>query len=79
MLIQAAIDGQGVALGGQRLAEDFIARGALVRPIAATMRSKRAFYLLVPLDVPLSEPARLFRDWIVGEAKGTKGLNGQAR
>ena len=79
VLIQAAIDGQGVALGGQRLAEDFIARGALVRPIAATMRSKRAFYLLVPLDVPLSEPARLFRDWIVGEAKGTKGLNGQAR
>ena len=69
VLIQAAIDGQGVALGGQRLAEDFITRGALVRPIDATMRSNRAFYLLVPNDAPLSEPARLFRDWIVGETK----------
>ena len=71
-MIQAAIDGQGVALGGQRLAEDFITRGALVRPIGATMRSTRGFYLLVPLDAPLSKPAKLFRDWIVAEAKGSK-------
>ena len=69
---EAAIDGQGVALGGQRLAEDFITRGALVRPISATMRSTRGFYLLVPLDAPLSKPAKLFRDWIVAEAKGSK-------
>ena len=79
VLIQAAIDGQGIALGGQRLAEDFITRGALVRPIAATMRSNRAFYLLVPLDAPLSEPARLFHDWIIAETKGVKGVNGRSR
>ncbi len=72
VLIQAAIDGQGVALGGQRLAEDFISRGALVRPTGATLRSTRGFYLLVPLDPPLSKPARLFRDWIVAEAKGSR-------
>jgi DNA-binding transcriptional LysR family regulator len=72
VLIQAAIDGQGVALGGQRLAEDFISRGALVRPLDATLRSPRAFYLLIPRDVPLSKPARLFRDWIIAEAKGAK-------
>ena len=65
-----ALDGQGIALGGGRLAEDFIARGTLVRPINATLRSSRGFYLLVPHDVPLSQPAKLFRDWIVGEAKG---------
>ena len=72
VLIQAAIDGQGVALGGQRLAEDFISRGALVRPIDATLRSARGFYLLVPHDVPLSKPAKLFRDWIVAETKGSR-------
>jgi LysR family glycine cleavage system transcriptional activator len=71
VLIQAAIDGQGVALGGQRLAEDFISRGALVRPIDATLRSSRGFYLLVPHDVPLSKPATLFRDWVVAETKGS--------
>ena len=37
VLIQAALDGQGVALGGGRLAEDFIARGTLIRPMAATL------------------------------------------
>jgi LysR family glycine cleavage system transcriptional activator len=72
VLIQAAIDGQGVALGGQRLAEDFIGRGALVRPIGATLRSTRGFYLLVPQDMPLSTPAKLFRDWIIAEAKGSR-------
>jgi len=78
VLIQAAIDGQGIALGGQRLAEDFISRGALVRPIGATLRSTRGFYLLVPLDAPLSKPARLFRDWIVAEAKGSNRVTAKA-
>ena len=72
VLVQGALDGQGIALGGGRLAEDFIARGTLVRPISATLSSSRGFYLLVPTDVPLSQPAKHFRDWIVGEVKGTK-------
>ena len=72
VLVQGALDGQGIALGGGRLAEDFIARGTLVRPISATLSSSRGFYLLVPTDVPLSQPAKHFRDWIVGEAKGTR-------
>ncbi|MEE8505558.1 MAG: transcriptional regulator GcvA [Kiloniellales bacterium] len=69
VLIQAALDGQGVALGGGRLADDFLARGALVRPIEATLRSDRAFYLLTPAEAPLSPPAALFRDWILYEAQ----------
>jgi len=72
VLVQAALDGQGIALGGGRLAEDFISRRTLVRPITSTLRSSRGFYLLVPQDVPLSQPAKLFRDWIVSEAKGSK-------
>lgn len=72
ILIQAALDGQGIALGGGRLADDFLARTALVRPIEATLRSDRAFYLLVPKDVPLSKPAELFRDWILAEAKAER-------
>jgi LysR family glycine cleavage system transcriptional activator len=70
VLIQAALDGQGIALGGGRLAEDFISRGTLVRPISATLGSDQGFYLLYPLDVPLSKPAKLFRDWILTESKG---------
>lgn len=68
ILVQAALDGQGIALGGGRLAEDFLERGALIRPIEASLRSERGFYLVIPRDVPLAEPARLFRDWILAEA-----------
>lgn len=69
VLIQAVLDGQGIALGGGRLAGDLIGRGALVRPLDATLRSSRAFYLLLPEDVPLSRPAALFLHWIMAEAQ----------
>ena len=68
ILIQAALDGQGIALGGGRLADDFLARGSLIRPIEATLRSEKSFYLLASSEVPLSPAASLFRDWILVEA-----------
>jgi len=69
ILIQAALDGQGIALGGGRLAEDFLAHGALVRPVEASLGSKRAFHLVIPAQIPLSPAATLFRDWILAEAR----------
>jgi LysR family glycine cleavage system transcriptional activator len=69
VLTQAVLDGQGIALGGGRLAEDFLARGVLIRPIEATLRSDQSFYLLVPADQPLTPQAKAFRDWILVEAK----------
>jgi LysR family transcriptional regulator, glycine cleavage system transcriptional activator len=68
VLLQAAIRGEGMALCGRRLAEDFIARGDLVRPIEAALRSDRAFYLLYPDGSRLSSAAAKFRDWVVAEA-----------
>jgi len=69
VLTQAVLDGQGIALGGGRLAEDFLARGVLIRPIEAMLRSEQSFYLLIPTDQPMTEQARAFRDWILVEAK----------
>lgn len=68
VLLQAAVRGEGIALCGGRLAEDFIARGDLIRPIEATLRSDRAFYVLYPKGTHLTEAARRFRDWIVAAA-----------
>jgi LysR family transcriptional regulator, glycine cleavage system transcriptional activator len=65
VLLQAAVRGEGVALCGGRLAEDFIERGDLVRPIKATLDSDRAFYVVHPSEVRLSEAAVRFRDWLV--------------
>lgn len=68
VLVQAALNGEGIALGGGRLADDFLAGGALVRPIGATLRSDRSFHLLIPSDVPMSPQAARFKDWILHEA-----------
>lgn len=68
VLIQSALRGEGIALCGRRLAEDFIAQGELVRPIKETLNSDRGFYLLRPKDQPMSHSAREFHDWLLAEA-----------
>ena len=73
VLLQAALRGAGIALCGGRLAEDFIAKGELIRPIDATLRSERAFWVIWPKDVPLGPAAASFRDWLVAEAMTAEG------
>lgn len=73
VLLQAALRGEGIALCGGRLAEDFIARGDLIRPIEATLSSDRSFYLLHPKGQPLTPAARRFRDWLIAEAAARYG------
>ena len=69
VLLQAAVRGEGIALCGGRLAEDFIARGDLMRPIEAMLSSDRAFYILYPSGIRLSEAAVRFRDWLIEVAR----------
>lgn len=69
ILVQAALDGQGVALVGSRLADDFLARGTLIRPLEASLVSDQSFYLLQPAQMAPRPAARRFRDWILAEAK----------
>ncbi len=68
VLIQSALRGEGIALCGRRLAEDFIDHGDLVRPIPETLRSQRGFFLLKPRDKPLGQAGRLFEEWLLEEA-----------
>jgi len=70
--VQRRAYGGDIAGHGGRLADDFLARGSLVRPIDATLNSERGFYLLIPKDLPLGKSARLFRNWILNEAKGSE-------
>jgi LysR family glycine cleavage system transcriptional activator len=67
-VIQAARDGQGVALGFGRIVGDLLARGDLVRPIDRTLSKGCAVYLVAPAGLALSPVARDFFDWIRAEA-----------
>lgn len=66
MVVQAALDGQGIALGWRHLIEDLLLRGLLVRPVEGVLNSQRGYFLVVSTSTPLSEEAIAFRDWILG-------------
>jgi LysR family glycine cleavage system transcriptional activator len=68
--IQAAIDGQGVALGDASLVVDDLAAGRLVRPFDLTLKaSLQSAYYLVCLENAADRPViKAFREWILGEA-----------
>ena len=67
-VIQAALDGQGVALGFSGIIDGLLARGQLVRPIATRHSAGRAVYLVTPEGLQPTPLARRFFDWVVEEA-----------
>ena len=76
MTIEAAIDGQGVALGQWLFAADDIAAGRLVRPFDLSLPLEAAYYLVVPQTAKEDPAAETFRQWIVDEAAQYKALIG---
>ena len=65
VLIQAAIDGQGVALGSSAFIQDLLDSGRLVRPFDITLRNDNAYYVVCPPS-HLNNPAvQAFKDWLL--------------
>jgi DNA-binding transcriptional LysR family regulator len=65
-VIQAAIEGQGVALGWNHLVERLVARGLLLRLTSQTLVTGKSFYVTWQKDVRLSGQAQDVRDWLAG-------------
>ena len=68
MVLQAAIDGMGVALGRSALAGDDLAAGRLVRPFDITLPADNAYYLVYPEHTANRPKIKAFRDWLLAEA-----------
>lgn len=66
--IQAARDGQGIALGWRRLVQPMLDDGSMVRLTAAALVPDNAYYLLIPKRRESDPTVRAFRDWVVGQA-----------
>jgi DNA-binding transcriptional LysR family regulator len=64
LLMQAACEGQGIALGWSLLTDDLLAKGRLVRPLDAMVRTTRGFYLVVS-DQHAGPEVQAFRDWVL--------------
>jgi len=64
LLMQAVINGQGIALGWRHLVSDLLQSGELVQPLSASLKSQRAYYLVQSSEC--SKPSiKKLADWIL--------------
>ena len=79
MLIDAAIDGQGIALARTALAAWDLVNGRLVRPIDVSLRMANTYWLVCPKAVSNVPKVAAFRNWVFAEvAEDTRRLKALA-
>ncbi|MEM8915544.1 MAG: transcriptional regulator GcvA, partial [Pseudomonadota bacterium] len=71
MLISAAVEGLGVALGRKALALGDIAAGRLVRPFELSLPTAFGYYIVYPERRAHRTKIIIFRDWLLEEAGAT--------
>jgi LysR family transcriptional regulator, glycine cleavage system transcriptional activator len=64
LLLKAATAGQGVALARERLADQALKTGALVRPFPETVELGAAYWLVTRAGIEPRRPVRIFRAWL---------------
>lgn len=74
MVLQAAVDGQGVALASRPIVGGLLATGLLVDPFpdVPALDLGRAYWVIAPAATAEAAPVRAFRDWLLSEAATSK-------
>src|SRR4029077_8967171 len=89
--IDAAINGQGVALTRTTLCAWDLISGRLVRPVAEALPLSKAYWIVCPKAVAAQPKIATFRDWLLAETtsdtkklkklgrpvRGPEGLGGE--
>ena len=68
MVIDAAIDGQGIALARTTLAATDLINRRLVRPFAEALRLSKSYWIVCPKATAALPKITTFRDWLLAEA-----------
>jgi LysR family glycine cleavage system transcriptional activator len=68
MLIDAAVDGQGIALARTALAAWDLINGRLVRPIDVSLRMANTYWIICPKATSALPKIAMFREWLLAEA-----------
>jgi putative choline sulfate-utilization transcription factor len=74
LLIQAAIAGQGVAIGWRHLVDNLVETGLLCRPLEAIAHSAMGYYVVVPQRKRRVEMVERFVAWLKQEQLGGSWL-----
>ena len=70
MVVQAAAEGQGVALARRVLAAGDLAAGRLVQPFDVSIPHDLAYYLVCPEATAEQPKIAAFRSWLLAESQG---------
>jgi LysR family glycine cleavage system transcriptional activator len=68
MLIDAAVDGQGMALARTALAAWDMVHGRLVAPFAVTLPLSKGYWIVCPKATAVLPKIAVFREWLLNEA-----------
>jgi LysR family glycine cleavage system transcriptional activator len=68
MLIDAAVDGQGIALARTALAAWDLINGRLVRPIDVSLRLRKTYWIVCPKATSALPKITMFREWLLAQA-----------
>lgn len=72
LLIQATLQGQGIALGWFPLVNDLLERGELLCTQVKRISTNRGYYLVRPHNALYSDAHDTIRDWILNEASALR-------
>lgn len=67
LVLEAALDGQGMALTLRPLVEADVASGRLVMPFDTSLPSRYAYYLVIPEAIAARPAVQAFRGWLLRE------------
>lgn len=76
LMIQAAIDGLGVALGNTMLAGDDLKKGHLVRPFRESVVLDTGYYLIYGKGGMKQAKVKAFRDWVFAQMTAFRRVEG---
>ena len=68
LVVQAAVEGQGVALARGALAAGDIVAGRLIKPFDIVISAKNAYYVVSPKATSHHPKVAAFREWLLEEA-----------
>jgi len=68
MLIDAAVNGQGVALARTALAAWDLINGRLVKPFDLALKLSNTYWIVCPKATSMQPKIVTFRDWLLAEA-----------
>ena len=66
-VLQAALEGQGVAIGWRHIVQPLLEQQQLLKPLDTSIQTDNPFFIIAPLDKPLSAQAAALRDWLIDE------------